>query len=96
LVPVHVRGGAGAAESAPGSPELVGERAGHAAVAAVGTEAEAVLVAHGHFLRVLTPRRFGLPPSGGVLFQRATGTPCRLSTEHGRPVIAEWNVRPAS
>ncbi|MFC9016967.1 histidine phosphatase family protein, partial [Streptomyces albidoflavus] len=27
-------------------------------------------------------------------FQLATGTVCRLGTEHGRPVIAGWNIRP--
>ncbi|MGW2640524.1 histidine phosphatase family protein [Streptomyces sp. NPDC001348] len=55
---------------------------------------DVVLVAHGHFLRVLTARRLGLPPAEGRLFQLATGTVSRLSTEHGRPVIAEWNTGP--
>jgi broad specificity phosphatase PhoE len=82
------------------SPEQVAKRADrvlakvHAALA--NTEGCVVLVAHGHFLRVLTARWLGLPPSGGALFQLATGTLCRLGTEHGRPVIAGWNVRPAS
>ncbi len=53
-----------------------------------------VLVAHAHFLRVLTARRLGLPAADGRLFQLATGTVSRLSTEHDRPVIAEWNTRP--
>ncbi|MFJ8790257.1 histidine phosphatase family protein [Streptomyces sp. NPDC102462] len=52
---------------------------------------DVVLVAHAHFLRVLTARRLGLPPAEGRLFQLATGTVSRLSTEHERPVIAEWN-----
>ncbi|MFJ5838045.1 histidine phosphatase family protein [Streptomyces shenzhenensis] len=52
---------------------------------------DVLLVAHAHFLRVLTARRLGLPPAEGRLFQLATGTVSRLSTEHGRPVIAEWN-----
>ncbi len=39
-------------------------------------------------------RRLGLPPTDGRLFQLATGTLSRLSTEHDRPVIAEWNTRP--
>ena len=79
------------------TPEQVGERADRvlAKVDAAHTGAEAVmLVAHGHFLRVLTARRLGLPASAGALFQLATGTLCRLGTEHGRPVIAAWNVRP--
>lgn len=45
-----------------------------------------------------------LIPFGGLLLlvgrlgdlQLATGTVCRLGTEHGRPVIAGWNVRPPS
>ncbi|TQE28977.1 histidine phosphatase family protein [Streptomyces ipomoeae] len=80
------------------SPEEVGARADrmlakvHAASA--NTEGCVVLVAHGHFLRILTARRLGLPASGGALFQLATGTVCRLGTEHGRPVIAGWNIRP--
>jgi probable phosphoglycerate mutase len=54
---------------------------------------DVLLVAHGHFLRVLTARRLGLSPAEGRLFRLETGTVCRLSTEHGRPVIAEWNTR---
>ncbi|MFB7569358.1 histidine phosphatase family protein [Streptomyces sp. NPDC056165] len=89
---------------APGPPEhpgesveQVGERAdrmlGKVDAALANTEGAVVLVAHGHFLRVLTARRLGLPPSAGALFQLATGTVCRLGTEHERPVIAGWNIR---
>jgi probable phosphoglycerate mutase len=80
------------------SPEQVGHRADRALAkveaAFANTEGCVVLVAHGHFLRVLTARWLGLPPSSGALFQLATGTLSRLSTEHGRPVIAGWNIRP--
>ncbi|MER6073802.1 histidine phosphatase family protein [Streptomyces sp. NPDC001852] len=83
-------------EGHPGeSPEEVGARADRV-LGRVGTalaEGDVVLVAHAHFLRVLTARRLGLPPADGRLFQLATGTVSRLSTEHGRPVIAEWNRR---
>ncbi|MFJ3892183.1 MULTISPECIES: histidine phosphatase family protein [unclassified Streptomyces] len=82
------------------SPEQVGRRADRALAKAdaalANTEGVVVLVAHGHFLRVLTARWLGLPPEKGALFQLATGTLCRLGTEHGRPVIAAWNVRPPS
>ncbi|MET9322258.1 histidine phosphatase family protein [Streptomyces sp. NPDC003038] len=54
----------------------------------------AVLVAHGHLLRVLTARYLGLPPQDGRLFLLLTGTVSVLSTEHGLPVIAGWNTRP--
>ncbi len=79
------------------TPEQVGERAdrmlGKVDAALANTEGVVLLVAHGHFLRVLTARRLGLPPQHGALFQLATGALGRLGTEHGRPVIAGWNVR---
>lgn len=53
-----------------------------------------VIVAHGHFLRVLTARYLGLEPAEGRLFLLRTGTVSVLSTEHGLPVIAGWNTRP--
>ncbi|WP_411102618.1 histidine phosphatase family protein [Streptomyces sp. cmx-4-9] len=56
--------------------------------------ADVVLVAHGHFLRVLTARYLGLPPEEGRLFLLRTGTVSTLSTEHGLPVISGWNTRP--
>ncbi|MFJ3304118.1 histidine phosphatase family protein [Streptomyces sp. NPDC086549] len=80
------------------SPAEIGRRADRVlsrvdAALATGT-GDVVLVAHAHFLRVLAARRLGLPPADGRLFQLATGTLSRLSTEHGRSVIAEWNTRP--
>ncbi|MEU5317521.1 histidine phosphatase family protein [Streptomyces sp. NPDC021056] len=84
-------------EGHPGeSPAEVGARADRvlARVDAALPDGDVVLVAHAHFLRVLTARRLGLVPADGRLFQLATGTVSRLSTEHGRPVIAEWNTRP--
>ncbi|WP_330460781.1 histidine phosphatase family protein [Streptomyces sp. NBC_00820] len=86
-------------EGHPGeSPEEIGARADRVLArlekAFDADDGDVVLVAHGHFLRVLAARRLGLPPSEGRLFQLATGTVSRLSLEHGRPVIAEWNTRP--
>ncbi|MFJ8539395.1 histidine phosphatase family protein [Streptomyces sp. NPDC093591] len=77
------------------SPAEVGARADRvlARVDVALLDGDVVLVAHGHFLRVVTARRLGLAPADGRLFQLATGTVSRLSTEHGRPVIAEWNAR---
>ncbi|MFI8191307.1 histidine phosphatase family protein [Streptomyces sp. NPDC085946] len=80
------------------SPEQVGDRADRVLsrvdAALQCYPGDVLLVAHGHFLRVLTARRLGLPPADGRLFQLATGTLGRLSTEHGRHVLAEWNTRP--
>ncbi|MEV7418323.1 histidine phosphatase family protein [Streptomyces sp. NPDC089919] len=88
----------GDAEHPGESPEQVGARADRVLARVAGVLAErggdAVLVAHGHFLRVLTARYLGLPPADGRLFLLRTGTVSRLSTEHGTPVISGWNTRP--
>ncbi|MGW4299568.1 histidine phosphatase family protein [Streptomyces sp. NPDC004376] len=80
------------------SPEQIGARADRVLArvdkALQEDGGDVILVAHAHFLRVLTARRLGLPPADGRLFQLATGTVSRLSTEHGRPVIVEWNRLP--
>ncbi|MFE5887734.1 histidine phosphatase family protein [Streptomyces sp. NPDC056462] len=78
------------------SPAEVGARADRvlARVDVALLDGDVILVAHGHFLRVVTARRLGLAPADGRLFQLVTGTVSRLSTEHGRPVIADWNSRP--
>ncbi|MFJ9558526.1 histidine phosphatase family protein [Streptomyces fuscichromogenes] len=80
------------------SPQQIGARAdrvlGKVEAALTDGTGDVVLVAHAHFLRVLTARRLGLPPTEGRLFQLATGTVSRLSTEHGWPVITEWNRQP--
>ncbi|MFE0351266.1 histidine phosphatase family protein [Streptomyces griseoluteus] len=86
-------------EGHPGeSPEQIGARVDRvlARVEKVldADNGDVLLVAHGHVLRVLTARRLGLPPREGRLFQLATGTVSRLSTEHGHPVVAEWNRLP--
>ena len=87
----------------PGDAEHPGETVGQ-----VGARADAVLarvrplpddgdvalVAHGHFLRVLTARWLGLEPALGRLFALQTGTLSVLGTEHGRPVVAAWNIPP--
>jgi probable phosphoglycerate mutase len=88
----------GPAEHPGETPEQVGERADRMLAkvdaALANNEGSVLLFAHSHFLRVLTARRLGLPVTGGALFQLATGTVSRLSTEHGRPVLASWNLRP--
>jgi probable phosphoglycerate mutase len=85
----------------PGPPGHPGESPGDVAaradqvltrIAPALAEGDALLVAHGHFLRVLTARHLGLSAAEGRLFRLGTGTVSRLSTEHGRPVIAEWNA----
>ncbi|MGF1340508.1 histidine phosphatase family protein [Streptomyces flavovirens] len=62
-----------------------------AAMSRIGDD-DIALVAHSHFLRVLTARYLSLPATGGELFQLATGAVSRLGREHGKPVITAWNV----
>lgn len=87
-------------EGHPGeTPQQIGERADRVldrveAAFANGDGGDVVLVAHAHFLRVLTARRLGLPPADGALFQLATGTVSRLGSEHGRHVLTSWNRLP--
>ncbi|MBM9509179.1 histidine phosphatase family protein [Actinacidiphila acididurans] len=87
-------------EGHPGeTPEQVGDRADRVldrvdATFCDSDGGDVVLVAHAHFLRVLTARRLGLPPADGALFQLATGTVSRLGIEHGRNVLTSWNRLP--
>lgn len=83
----------------PGDAEHPGESAREVAARAdrVITRARAaggdvVVVAHGHFLRVLCARWLGLPPQDGRLFRLDTGTYSRLGFEHGEPVVLSWNA----
>jgi probable phosphoglycerate mutase len=57
-------------------------------------EGDVVLVAHAHFLRVLTARWLRLEPAAGRLFRLDTGTLSTLGIEHGRPVMLTWNGPP--
>jgi broad specificity phosphatase PhoE len=57
-------------------------------------DGDVALVAHGHVLRVLTARWLELDPAGGRLFRLDTGTYSVLGTEHRRPVMVAWNLRP--
>jgi broad specificity phosphatase PhoE len=60
------------------------------------TGGDVALVAHGHFLRVLTARWLDLEPAAGRYFRLDTGTLSTLGTEHERPVITSWNLPHAS
>ncbi|MFH8571332.1 histidine phosphatase family protein [Streptomyces sp. NPDC017993] len=79
------------------SPEQVGARADRVlariASSLESDEGDVALVAHAHFLRVLTARRLGLPPAAGGMFTFGTGAVGVLGTEHGRPAVVAWNAR---
>lgn len=58
----------------------------------INPEHPVVLVAHGHFLRVLTARWLGLAPEDGALFRLDPATLSGLGYEHERRVLARWNA----
>ncbi|MEU3503214.1 histidine phosphatase family protein [Streptomyces hundungensis] len=86
----------GPAEHPGETPAEVGARAdrvlAEAGAALSAGDEDVVLIAHSHFLRVLTARYLGLPASGGALFVLDTGALSRLGREHDRPVITAWNT----
>ncbi|OLT24182.1 phosphoglycerate mutase [Actinomadura sp. CNU-125] len=86
----------GDAEHPGESIEQVGARADAvlAKVCPLPDDGDVAIVAHGHFLRVLTARWLGLEPALGRLFALQTGTLSVLGTEHDRPVVSAWNIPP--
>ncbi|MGV9779689.1 histidine phosphatase family protein [Streptosporangium sp. NPDC003464] len=82
----------GDAEHPGESAQEVAARADRVIARARAVDGEVVLVAHGHFLRVLCARWLGLPPEDGRLFRLDTGTYSRLGHEREEPVILTWNA----
>ncbi|MET7335225.1 histidine phosphatase family protein [Nonomuraea sp. NPDC005650] len=74
------------------SAEQVAARADRAIERARKAGGRVVLVAHGHFLRVLAARWLGLGPAEGRLLKLDTGTYSRLGYEHAEPVLVTWNA----
>lgn len=56
---------------------------------------DAVLVAHGHVLRILTARWLGLAPVAGRLFSLDPARISALGFEHEQRVIRSWNATAA-
>jgi broad specificity phosphatase PhoE len=71
--------------------EQVAERADKVITRALQAEGTVVLVAHGHFLRVLAARWLDLPPQDGRFFKLDTGTISALGFEHEEHAVARWN-----
>jgi len=72
--------------------EQVAARADRVIARVRAVDGDVLLVAHGHFLRVLCARWLGLPPADGRLFRLDTGTYSRLGFERDEPVISTWNA----
>lgn len=72
--------------------EQVGERADKIITSIRQVEGDALIVAHGHLLRVLAARWLGLPPAHGRYLRLNTGTYSVLGDEHGEPVVLHWNA----
>ena len=53
--------------------------------------ARALLVAHGHFLRILAMRWIGLSPRLGEHFRKDTTTVSVLGWDRGVPIVEQWN-----
>lgn len=82
----------GDAEHPGESAQEVGARADRVIARARVVDGDVVLVAHGHFLRVLCARWLGLPPENGRHFRLDTGTYSRLGYERDEPVVLTWNA----
>jgi len=82
----------------PGGETLaqVAERADRVLVRVRAAPGNAVLVAHGHLLRILAARWLGLPPDAGRLFALGTAAISVLGTEHESSVVVRWNLNPAA
>ena len=61
----------------------------------LGEGHDAVLVAHGHVLRILTARWLGLAPVAGRLFALDPARISALGFEHEQHVIRSWNATAA-
>ena len=52
----------------------------------------ALLVAHGHFLRILTARWLEFEPVEGRRFILGTAAVCALGWDKRTPAILRWNI----
>jgi broad specificity phosphatase PhoE len=84
-------------EGVPGGERAsdVARRADRVIERAKAREGTTLCVAHGHLLRVLAARWLGLPPVAARLFLFYAGSIGVLGSEHGWPVMEQWNLRPA-
>ncbi|MEZ0075852.1 histidine phosphatase family protein [Planotetraspora sp. GP83] len=80
-------------EAHPGETvEHVGERADKVIARIRSAGGDVLIVAHGHFLRVLAARWLGLPAAYGRYLRLDTGTYSALGYEHEEAVLLRWNA----
>jgi len=71
--------------------DQVAARADRVVARVRATQGDALVVSHGHLLRVLAARWLGLRPASGSLFALGTATVSILGWEREYPVIETWN-----
>lgn len=76
------------------SPLEVGARADRVVAELETCSGRAIVFSHGHALRVLGARWTGMDPGWGGALGLSTGGICKLSHEHGRQILAGWNLAP--
>jgi len=74
--------------------EAVAQRARAVITRVQAVSGDVALVAHGHFLKILTTCWLGLPPAAAEHLALSTASVSILTYEHESPVIARWNWRP--
>ena len=57
-----------------------------------GAPSNVLLVAHGHFLRILTARWLGLPGGEGRHFVLGTAKVCTLGWDKKTPAVEQWGL----
>lgn len=57
-----------------------------------GAPANVLVVAHGHFLRILTARWLGLPAGEGRHFVLGTAKVCTLGWDKRTPAVEQWGL----
>jgi broad specificity phosphatase PhoE len=77
------------------SPGLASARADRLLGRLRGLDGNVALFTHGHFGRLLGARWAGLPTVDSARLQLDTASLSILASEHGVPVLALWNERPA-
>ncbi|MFT4468965.1 histidine phosphatase family protein [Arthrobacter sulfonylureivorans] len=80
------------AEMRPGTSADIAAEASADTAAEVSGPRQVLLVAHGHFLRVLAARWLGMDPIEGRHFVLETAAVCRLGWDKKTPAIAGWNL----